>query len=174
MGHVPGLAGEAPEVDLGPDDVLEFRREPHCLADEVELRDPRPGRAQRQLQPVGVGVGLAAGLHQGRDVVGVDEIADRLLIEGAHGTVFAAQPAGLAVGADVGLLVVEQVLAPGAAAMQLAHRSGKVGDDRFQALAEIGAALEVGHLLPGRAGRQEPPLVVEQGDWHGRASRREQ
>ncbi len=165
MGHVPGFAGETAEVHLRADDLVELRREPLGLGDEVELGNPGAGGAQGQLQPFGVDLRLPTGSHQGRDIVGVDEIGRQPLIGVAHGPVFATQPIGLAVRARVGRLVVEDMFALGAAAVQLGGAGGRLGQDLFDPFAEVVASGQASHLLPSQARRQKAPIEIEQG--HG-------
>ncbi len=174
MGHVPGLAGEAAEVDFRADDLVELRREPLGLGHEVEFGDPRAGGAQGQLQPFGVGLGLAPGLHQRRDVVGVHEIADRRLVVAAHRPVFAAEPIGLVVRALIGRFGVQDMLARDAAAVQLHRAVRQRLYDLLDAFAEVVAALEARDQLPAGAGGQEAAVQIEQGHGNRRPARRRQ
>jgi hypothetical protein len=101
--HRPDSLAHVVEGDALAQDAVELRRAPEGLFGVVDLVDPGLGRAQRRLQPPGVGAGLAARLGQGRDVVHVGDDAR----DGAGGV---APGAGLPAQAMLAAVAVGQAV----------------------------------------------------------------
>ncbi len=171
MGHVPGFPGEPPEVDLDADDLSELGRAPHGLGREVEFGDPSAGRAHGQPKPVGVGLSLATGLHQGREIVAVDVVGPGQVVRVHDRPVFAPQPAFHAEGVDVAFLVAEEMFAGLGPTMLFGEMRRQLGLHGLDRLAVVFLRRDVGDLLPALAAGEISAFRVEQSHGRRRVSR---
>ncbi len=170
--HRPGRPRGLVEGHRLAGDLDEFRSAPEGLGLQVHLVDARAPGLQGQAQSLRIGLSLAPRGHQRRDVMTVHQIGQGLAIDGGDRTVFAMQPAPTALIVEVAFLVLDEVLAGGRATMTFADAVRQSGDGLLDPQAQVGPPLEVGDLLPGRAGRATAALRIEHRHRSGRTSRR--